>query len=195
MELDAIKTEYQRLTPKYDRLKGEVSYILQQELDARHIPVHLIEGRTKTVESLVDKANGLNLEEPFDGITDICGVRVICLFRSDLSKIGEAIAGAFEIETKDDKITGSPVQEFGYLSVHYVGKLPQHYRGARYDDIKDLRFELQVRTMAMHAWDAISHHIDYKSAVAVPTELRKDFYALSALFYLADSQFETLLRA
>lgn len=195
MELETIEAEYQRLAPQYDRLKEEVSHVLRRELDARRIPVHLIEGRVKTLDSLVDKATRQDVEQPFEFITDICGVRVICLFRSDLSKIGEAIEGAFEVESKDDKIAGSAYREFGYLSVHYVGKLPQYYRSRHYIDIKDLRFELQVRTIAMHAWDSISHHLDYKAEHAVPSELRRDFYALSALLYLADSQFETLVQA
>ncbi len=195
MELEAIETEYLHLAPKYERLKEEVIYILQPELDARDIPVHLIEKRVKTLTHLVDKANRLNTDHPFADIVDICGIRVICVFRSDLSKIGEAIEAAFEVESKDDKISGTAEREFGYLSVHYVGKLPQHYRGPRYDDLKDLRFELQVRTIAMHAWDSVSHYIDYKSEHAVPSELRRDFYALSALFHLADSQFEALNQA
>ena len=42
----------------------------------------------------------------------------------------------------------------------------------------------------MDAWANVSHHLDYKSDRDVPAELRKDFYALSGLFYVADRHFE-----
>ncbi len=47
----------------------------------------------------------------------------------------------------------------------------------------------------MHAWSTISHYLDYKSPNAIPSHLRKDFNALSALFYVADSHFELFFRS
>jgi hypothetical protein len=64
------------------------------------------------------------------------------------------------------------------------------YSGPRYDNIANLPFEIQVRTIAMDAWANVSHHLDYKTDKDVPAELRKDFYALSGLFYVADRHFE-----
>jgi len=198
MDLDAIKREYSKRKAKYEKLKEEVKYVLEGELKKADIPYHLLEGRVKTLDSVLKKAKrgagdakqqagevkSLQLEE----IADICGVRVICLFLSDLEKIGRIIEASFQIESKDNKVQSKPQEEFGYLSVHYVGKLPPRFGGQ--DDIKGIRFEIQVRTITMHAWASISHHIDYKSPHAVPSELRKDFTTLSALFYLADSHFE-----
>ena len=42
----------------------------------------------------------------------------------------------------------------------------------------------------MHSWANISHFLDYKSELDIPSELKKDFYALSGLFYVADKHFE-----
>jgi putative GTP pyrophosphokinase len=190
ISLGSVKDQYARLAPRYNNLKDELVYILKDEMERRGILIHLIDGRVKKIDSLVAKADRQNSDKPFETVTDICGVRVICLFRSDLSNIGEAIEQTFEIESKDDKISGKPDEEFGYFSIHYVGKLLQRFAGHRYDDIKGLRFEVQVRTIAMHAWDTISHYLDYKTPSAIPSELRRDFTALSALFHLADSHFE-----
>jgi putative GTP pyrophosphokinase len=66
------------------------------------------------------------------------------------------------------------------------------HSGPRYDPLKHLRFEVQVRTIVMDAGAAVSHHLDYKGGTSVPSELRKDFYALSGLFYVADQHFEVL---
>jgi len=42
----------------------------------------------------------------------------------------------------------------------------------------------------MDAWDNVSHHLDYKGESSIPSEPRRDFYALSGLFYIADQHFE-----
>lgn len=114
---------------------------------------------------------------------------------SDLSKICEIMEKTFNIQVKNNKIESKAYEEFGYLSIHYVCKLPKSFHGSRYDDIKDLCFELQIRTIAMHSWATISHYLDYKTINSIPSNLRKEFQALSALFYIADSLFEKFFQA
>jgi putative GTP pyrophosphokinase len=155
----------------------------------------MIGGRIKTFDSLIAKAKRQDIQTPFDNIDDICGIRIICLFLSDLARLGEIVDNVLHVLRKDDKLTSKAEDQFGYLSVHYVCTLPGSYSGPRYDDIKELRFEIQLRTIAMHAWDTISHYLDYKSPQAIPSELRKDFHALSGLFYVADSHFELFFRS
>ena len=53
-------------------------------------------------------------------------------------------------------------------------------------------FEIQVRTIAQDAWASVSYHLDYKKEETIPVELRRDFYALSGLFYIADQHFKIL---
>lgn len=187
------KEQYELECVAYEKLKNEVLFILDKELTEAGITIHELTGRVKTVDSFVEKANRLECENPLEDITDICGVRVICLFLSDLKRIGEIIERCFRILETDDKVYSEP-DAFGYLSMHYIGKIPEEFAGARYDVIKELRFEVQVRTIAMHAWASISHFLDYKSPMAIPSQLRKDFNALSAMFYVADTHFEMFFR-
>ena len=81
------------------------------------------------------------------------------------------------------------------MSVHYVCRLNDDVSGRRYDAIKDRVFEIQVRTLCMHAWAAISHYLDYKADWDIPSPLKKDLNALSALFYLADTQYESIFNS
>jgi GTP pyrophosphokinase len=69
------------------------------------------------------------------------------------------------------------------------------YKGPRYDAIAGMPFEIQVRTILMDAWANVSHYLDYKSDIDVPKALRRDFYALSGLFYIADSHFELFFKS
>jgi len=197
MDLDTVKKEYSKRKNNYEKLKEEVKDIIEEELKAANIPYHMVDGRVKELDSLLAKSQRQMIGQEsagIDDIVDICGVRIICLFLSDVEKIGKIIKEKFSIESKDDKVLSKPQEEFGYLSVHYIGKLPSSFCGPRYDEIKNLRFEIQVRTIAMHAWATVSHYVDYKSPHSVPSNLRKDFYSLSALFYLADSHFELFFR-
>jgi len=195
MDIESLRREYEGRKAKYDRLKEEIIFILEQEFQVQQIPIHQIVGRIRPFESLIDKARRQESEEPFKTVSDVCGVRVICLFISDLLKIGQIVEDKFTIHEKDDKIFSKAEEAFGYLSVHYIASLPASCSGPRYDDLKELKFEIQLRTIAMHAWATISHYLDYKSPFAIPSALRKDFNALSALFYLADSHFELFFRS
>jgi len=57
------------------------------------------------------------------------------------------------------------------------------------EEIKKIPFEIQVRTIAQDAWAAISHYLDYKKKSVIPDQLKRDFHALSGLFYVADTHF------
>ncbi len=189
MDIEEIRKEYEIRSDKYRKLKEEVIYILETEISKKKIPYQQITGRVKTFDSFIDKVKRLEIKEPFEEIKDLSGVRVICLFLSDLKRIDEIIEKCFKIEERDDKIESEP-DAFGYMSVHYVGSILDTFTGARYDEIKTIKFEIQLRTIAMHAWSTISHYIMYKSQLDIPSHLRKDFNALSAMFYVADKHFE-----
>jgi putative GTP pyrophosphokinase len=69
------------------------------------------------------------------------------------------------------------------------------YTGPRYEKIGDLRFEIQVRSLCMHCWAAVSHHVDYKGDWDVPMELKTSLNALAGLFYVADNEFQAFYSA
>lgn len=195
MDIEGLRREYEQISEKCERLKNEIKFILERELQSRQIPYHDINGRVKSFDSFINKARQQESATPLETVTDICGIRVICLFLSDLKRIGEIVESIFTIHIKDDKIYTKPEDAFGYLSVHYVGSLPPTVSGPRYDDLKELKFEIQLRTIAMHAWATVSHYLNYKSPLAIPSDLRKDFNALSALFYVADTHFEVFFHS
>lgn len=190
-----VKSQYNTLSIQFEKLKQEAIYTLEYKIRNANIPIHMIEGRIKTLDSILGKAKRMDIQSPFEDIHDICGVRVICLFLSDLEKIEGILNDTFEVMKKDDKIQSKQQDQFGYLSIHYMCKFPKSLAGPRYDDLKNLQFEVQVRTIAMHAWATISHYLDYKSPESIPSELKKDFQALSGLFYVADSHFELFMKS
>lgn len=190
-----LKRKYEEKYPLYKQLVEEVKYTLNRSISRRKIRISSIESRVKLFESFYDKIVRKEIEsDPFQAIEDIAGIRIICLYRLDLRKIEKLIRDKFDV-IRADLLRNQAKMPFGYMSDQYVVRLPKTFRGERYDAIKSLKCEIQVRTVSMHAWATVSHHLDYKQEVDIPSELRDDFYALSGVFYIADSLFEQFRRA
>src|SRR5438067_2538057 len=102
-------------------------------LDRARIKRHSISSRVKALPSLLDKAERKQLRDPLTEMNDIVGVRVVCLFLSDIDRIGQEIRSCFEVVGEDNKIEGEPASSFGYMSVHFVSRLKREYKGPRYD--------------------------------------------------------------
>jgi len=146
----------------------------------------------KKFDSFWEKIRRKEIDDKFfDRMEDLAGVRVICLYLGDLERIRTIIFNEFRV-LKADTMRTTSVDHFGYMSDHYIVALPKEYSGPRYDEVKNLKCEIQVRTILMHAWATVSHHLDYKQNRDIPTEFRKDFNAISGTLYLADTHFEML---
>lgn len=185
-----LKTEYDKQIAVYHRLLDEIDYCLEKLLKEGGIQINRIEKRIKTFDSCFNKILQRGIESNYlENLDDIAGLRVICLYRSDLELIEKIIKENFKI-AKLNLIKSHSSTSFGYMSDHYVVKLPISFSGPRYDDIGKLQCEIQVRTVSMHAWATVSQHLDYKQEIDIPKELKKDFYALSGIFYVVDSLFE-----
>lgn len=129
------------------------------------------------------------IEHPFKEIHDLVRLRIVCLFLDAIEKIRDIIKKTFEVVKEENFIEGDP-QFFEYLGLHLDvtfkddGSIPPEYT-----DVKDMIFEIQVRTIFQDAWDSVSHHLDYKKEYGIPDHLKRDFYALSGLCYVADTHF------
>jgi len=188
-----LRSDYEKKKRFYEKLVEEILYVLSEELEKGGIKYHSLAARKtkiKTFESFFEKVGRKQIKDKqFERIEDVAGIRIICLYRSDLEKIDDIISTNFEVIKKDTFRTRTEAA-FGYSSDHYVVRIPKRCKGPRDDHIKDLSCEIQVRTVLMHAWASVSHHLDYKQELDVPTALRVNFNALAGLFYVADTNFE-----
>jgi ppGpp synthetase/RelA/SpoT-type nucleotidyltranferase len=188
--LPSWSDDFERQKNALEQLASEVEYGLAALADDKGIKFHSVTSRVKTLASIAKKAKDKDLDDPMADMDDLVGARMVVLFLSDLPRLDSLVRESFNIESSDNKIESADPATFGYMSVHYVGTLGDEYSGPRYDRVKDLRFEIQTRTVVMDAWANVSHYLDYKGDSTIPEELRKDFHALSGLFYVADKHFE-----
>jgi ppGpp synthetase/RelA/SpoT-type nucleotidyltranferase len=191
-----LRPEYDSRQPLYQRLIDETAFILNKGLSRGGITAFDIRKRVKTFEKFSEKILRYEIHENFfDRIEDIAGVRVVCLYRSDLDRVESVIREKFKVASAKIRTRGNPSHEFGYVSDHFIVRLKDELHGPRYDDLKALNCEIQSRTILMDAWAAISQHLDYKQDHDIPTALKRDFYALVGLFHIADSEFDILRQA
>ncbi|HAX99042.1 MAG TPA: hypothetical protein DCY12_09210 [Candidatus Atribacteria bacterium] len=187
IDKDSIKKEYEDNLDNYKKLAELVHYELVRKI--KPIKIQPIVWRIKDLGSLLDKVRRRKIEKPFEQIHDIVGLRVICLFRPDIEKIKSIICEEFEVFQEDDKASEMEPNMFGYMDLHLKAKLKSSFESPDGEKVKQIPFEIQVRTITQDAWASISHYLDYKKESLIPEQLKKDFYALSGLFYVADTHF------
>jgi len=178
--------------PLYEKLAGEVAYILERTLRTTHAEIAAVTSRAKTLDSFCAKAIRKGYKAPLSEINDIAGVRVVYLYQAQRHLIEKTIAGEFEVTEKIDKVAEADAESFGYGALHYLVRLGKAAKGARYDELNDMTCEIQVRTILQDAWAVVAHHLSYKQESDVPKGLRRKLNALSAVFENADDQFARL---
>ena len=191
---EKLFVDYEAQAPLFTKLSEEALQEVRFALEKTDLKIHSVTSRVKAFKSLCDKATRNDLNQPLHEIRDIVGIRVVALFLGDIDRVVEILESAFEILEIDNKLTMQDPAKFGYLSIHLHAKFPAHYAGSHYDAIKDMPFEIQVRTIAMDAWASASHYLEYKSEEDIPSDLKRDFHALSGLYYVADKHFEMFFR-
>ena len=126
-------------------------------------------------------------------VTDLCGARIITYFEDQVDEISALVENEFEIDRVNsiDKRQSGDSYRFGYVSVHYIANLKNpRAELPEYRRFRNIRFELQIRSILQHAWAEIEHDLQYKSQLAVPRELRRRFARLAGLLEVADAEFK-----
>lgn len=177
----------------YERLLKEVKPALEKILEEKEIDLFAIEGRVKTPKSIESKITKKSYNSPLEQIEDLCGLRVICYYTSDLDIIEKLINDEFNVLSTSNKQEEMDVDRFGYSSRHFIVTLKENWlQTPLYRGLKDLKVEIQIRTMLMHSWAAISHKLLYKNEEDAPRDVKRNLSKLSALIELADEQFDVV---
>lgn len=125
-----------------------------------------------------------------DYLTDLVGLRVVCLHLDDIKEIQKLIESNFkEIDITDKSSQlDSTEDKFGYKGLHLDLMInDQRSSLPEYSKFADVKFELQIRTIIQDAWSVLDHKIKYKKNI--PIELKRRINSLSALFEVADEEF------
>lgn len=186
---------YYEMQPVYQRLCDEVKYILDKKIKNLGVEIGHLSSRAKTLSSFCEKIERKSYNNPLEEITDFSGVRIVYLYGSDRRELEQLVEDEFEIHEKVDKVSDQGVEKFGYGALHFIVSLKEQHAGARYDDLRGVLCEIQIRTILQDAWAIVAHHLSYKHEEDIPNELKRKLHALSGLFETADDQFERINQA
>jgi ppGpp synthetase/RelA/SpoT-type nucleotidyltranferase len=167
----ALLEEYDKKRVLYGQIAEDVFHTLISSIGDAKIRIRSIEYRTKTPESFYEKIKRMDSAHKFlENITDLAGVRVICFSQTDVNKIDRIIGSVFDVVENDKQKIGMKDRGFVYNSRHYVVHLRSNLKEPSYDKIRNLKCEIQVRTVLADALSSIlSEQYNDKSS-----ELSKD---------------------
>jgi len=175
------------------RLKNNLEEALRIYLDEKNIQYLAVYGRVKSFESFYEKIDTKNYGEPFVQTEDFVGLRIILYFPNDILVVEKLLNDTFIVEQSEDKSDKLEINEFGYRSHHCIIKIdPDWAKTPNYRELHNIKSEIQIRTVLMHAWAEIEHKLQYKNKKQVPSQLKRKLFFLSAKLEEADQQFEEI---
>ena len=137
-------------------------------------PIHSIESRIKSPQSIVGKLQKKGLElsakSAQKNLMDIAGVRVICYYVDDIYAIAELLNMQREYKIVKIKDYIKNPKPSGYRSLHVILMVPVYLATQK----KEVPVEIQIRTIAMDFWASLEHQLHYKTKSVVSESIKKE---------------------
>ncbi len=190
---DNLRDLYKEKLPLFNRACNNIGEALRILLTDKGLPYLTISTRVKEFSSFFEKIDRKNYLDAFNENEDFCGARIILYYSEDVAKVIEIISSEFDVYETEDKSTKLDINEFGYRSHHFIVKFKDVWlETPNYRGLTEIKIEVQVRTILMHAWAEIEHKLGYKNKEQVPSDLKRKLFMISAKLEEADGQFQDL---
>ena len=138
--------------------------VLNAEFSVRHQrnPIKFIDTRLKRTASITEKMERNNIHFTLENIEthihDVAGVRVICSYLDDIYVLAKALTEQDDITLVVQKDYIANPKPNGYRSLHLIVSVPVFFS----EQVKHLKVEVQIRTIAMDFWASLEHQLKYK---------------------------------
>lgn len=178
-----------QLSLKFEILNNEFKVLYARN------PIHHIEGRVKSVESLaaklLNKGLPLTIEAAREHINDIAGVRVVCSYIDDVYRVAEMLELQKDVKIiKRQDYIRTPNYN-GYRSLHLDIRVPVYLS----DRTELVTAEIQIRTIAMNFWASLEHDIRYKvDKTKLPEGINEEMLACAGKIAEIDLQMQEMYR-
>jgi len=195
MRIEELQANYRSIEPLARTFLAEFTHQFSALLSKAEIKLGVpLESRVKDWHSLAAKIDKKSLKlDTCINLTDLIGVRAITLFKRDVASLVRLIEKTFPVQEKEDKADNLEQNRFGYLSQHFIVKLPRAWKKIPGFPGPDFIVEIQVRTLSQHIWAAASHHLQYKKEADVPPVVTRSIHRVAALLETVDLEFERVL--
>lgn len=164
--------------------------VLNTEFALQHKrnPFESIKTRLKKPDSIIEKLRRKGIPLTVDNIennlTDIAGVRVICSFIEDIYLLSDMLMNQDDITVVNIKDYIRNPKRNGYRSLHLIVEIPIFLSNQK----KNIKVEVQFRTIAMDFWASLDHKLKYKKdnlrhPEIIAQELKKCADTITAMDY------------
>jgi putative GTP pyrophosphokinase len=177
------------------KLEAHVRFLLEETLHVDRIYFRAKDADSFARKSLTkNEAGEKKYQFPNEEIEDQVAGRVLVFFRRDIDVVTQSLMGSFN---RVEHVRKAPKANdaFAYESAHLVFIIPPHLLPDAWSELNQppTTFEMQVRTLFMHAWAEPEHDIAYKSKVALNAEEERKLAWAASSAWGGDAIFEQVL--
>ena len=137
----------------------------QFSLEYDRNPIESIKSRLKSLDGIVKKVRRKNIpltmEAIEENINDIAGIRVVCSFPEDIYLLAKCLLQQDDIRLIEKKDYIKNPKENGYRSLHLIVAVPIFLQNEK----REMKVEVQLRTIAMDFWASLEHKVRYKKNI------------------------------
>ncbi|MDO4732004.1 MAG: GTP pyrophosphokinase family protein [Bacillota bacterium] len=155
-------------------------------------PFESIKCRLKSPRSIVEKLRRkgypLNIGSIEENLNDIAGVRVICSFPDDIYDLADSLCAQDDIKVLSRKDYIRDPKPNGYRSLHLVLQIPIFLS----DGKKEMRVEVQFRTIAMDFWASLEHKVKYKKDIQNPDQVAEELHQCAEAISQLDQRMQDI---
>jgi len=155
-------------------------------------PISKIQTRLKRLPSIKEKLERYGAPKTIESIEenlhDVAGVRVVCTFPDDVYTLAEAFLKQDDITLIKKKDYIQNPKENGYRSLHLIVSIPIFLAHEK----REMKVEVQLRTIAMDFWASLEHQINYKKDNCFTPEMKKELYECAEASALLDMRMDKL---
>lgn len=170
-----------------DELVLKFNHVIREYRNAGlYSPIELVNGRVKTISSILEKAQRKKIElgDIEEKLDDIAGIRIICQFVEDIDKVVELIHQREDMKVIQEKNYIKEQKASGYRSYHLIIE----YSVQTMHGPKKLKAEIQIRTLGMNFWATIEHSLQYKYKTNMPEHIRKRLLKAAEAVVILDEE-------
>lgn len=166
----------------------DVEFSLQHDRN----PISNIKCRLKSFVSIRNKLERLgadvNVESISKELNDIAGVRVCCAFLDDVYMLADALLRQDDVTLISKKDYIKEPKPNGYRSLHLIVSIPIFLA----NETRDMKVEIQLRTIAMDSWASLEHQLRYKKDTVFTEEMSNSLLRCAELSAELDEKMGTL---
>ena len=164
----------------------------QFSLEYDRNPIESIKTRVKSLDGIVRKVRRKNIPLTLSAIeqniNDIAGIRVVCSFPEDIYLLADCLLQQDDIRLIEQKDYIKHPKENGYRSLHLIVAVPIFLQNEK----REMKVEVQLRTIAMDFWASLEHKLYYKQGKVVPRQVLIGLNQCADLAALLDEKMQDI---